>query len=96
MEKKGKREKQDKLTTMKFKEPKLKSTKAYAKRRKWKNLKEWFSDYYRVAIPAFICIVLVIVVIAVMLSQKGNNDAAPQEETPAAEVPVEEIGRAHV
>lgn len=91
MEKKGKREKQDKLTTMKFKEPKLKSTKAYAKRRKWKNLKEWFSDYYRVAIPAFICIVLVIVVIAVMLSQKGNNDAAPQEETPAAEVPVEEL-----
>lgn len=76
--------------TMKFKEPKLKSTKTYSSRKMVRRIRDWFADYYRVAIPSFLCVVLVIVVICLLLQKKETNSVASGEEVGTLEAPVEE------
>lgn len=84
-----------KLSDIKFKEPKVKKSVGYGKKSIWKKIAEWFLDYYRVAIPAFICVALVAVVIGIMVSQDRIDDVTAYkeqpEEVPEEEVPVEDF-----
>ena len=56
--------------TLKFKEPKLKGTNTYSSRRLLRRIKDWFADYYRVAVPSFICLALVVAGVIYLLTQK--------------------------